>query len=1052
MQLTEEQQLVVDIKDGRHLILAPPGSGKTEMLTQRVVSALKSGVNSDRMFCVTFTVRAGVEMRERVKAAVTANADLKGVKIPDIGNIHHFCNRLLVDNKLIPENKKVVDEIAQRELLKDVWVQLKKELKEYIKRPEATTDPQIKQMLLDLYQEEKQVDDVINVLDAFTPNKPAGMIDRDYYAGLLSHIEATEDNYLKKKKSVFPELVVASARYRRQKMGVPYSLLRPIPEDLYELRNDGLLPAISSAYQKLKDRFGALDFDDLITESYLALKEGRVLKEESRFEWIQVDEVQDLNAMQWEIVQMVSRNDATSVFFGDAEQTIFSFMGASAERLARVGATCSVHYFRKNFRATPYLLDILIRYSLKVLRSKWMFLPRPCDSAPKFGQLYCGRGNIDKAVDIATGWIANQYADDVAILVRRNSEADTLEQIIQSRKEEIRYVKVSGVEIFELSAMRDFMSFCTLLNDGGSLLGWGRMFRRFSGVKQDNVARRLVKTLVDTGLTPQEFLKPNENCSLPFTKWMNERVCYLRERLSWLWNEAQRLLDETSSYRELFNRFENTCWQAKLFGVLDYVTIEEKEQYERSESRKEGHLVVMPLHVAREHFLRRVEKFFRYLDKKYENLVSIDSKYAQKKLRERMNQEWREILQLREADLIVGDEQLIISTIHKAKGRQFSGVIIPNCQREVFPSKFATSYEELDEEARVLYVALSRAKRHLALCYSEEPSPFIKCIQSCFSSDFINLFCRLRKENNESLNHQSKDWLFDYNELLDARLEKRFLKEKVENILSLSNSGDVDLVLRRIAVATLYLSEDEKYRNEYYRKELSVFLDSREKGDIAKEVLKGIATLRLVDFVNDNTVRSLFLNSIYAPVKDEIHFAILKCYEDMLKSRELTLDDVFTNNLIEEITDCSRENIKLGIEDALFSNNGDVRLEAARLIKENFEDSLGIVLDGSDNDWKVLPSILSPKRIRVLKWMLKNNRHKMPEGKWRSDIEKLINNYSIDTSDKSVKKNSSSSDESISSEVNQVDSSVTNQAHITVLRDLWRSFMRCVKVYDGGGK
>ena len=66
MKLTEEQRAVVEIAEGRHLVLAPPGSGKTEMLTKRVVAALKRGVPPDKMFCVTFTVRAGVEMRERV--------------------------------------------------------------------------------------------------------------------------------------------------------------------------------------------------------------------------------------------------------------------------------------------------------------------------------------------------------------------------------------------------------------------------------------------------------------------------------------------------------------------------------------------------------------------------------------------------------------------------------------------------------------------------------------------------------------------------------------------------------------------------------------------------------------------------------------------------------------------------------------------------------------------------------------------------------------------------------------------------------------------------
>ena len=122
MELTEERRAVVAIAEGRHLVLAPPGSGKTEMLTQRVIAALKRGVPPEKMFCVTFTVRAGVEMRERVAAAVAADPELKGRQIPDIGNIHHFCNLLLMRNRLVPDGKRVVDEIAQRELVKDVWL------------------------------------------------------------------------------------------------------------------------------------------------------------------------------------------------------------------------------------------------------------------------------------------------------------------------------------------------------------------------------------------------------------------------------------------------------------------------------------------------------------------------------------------------------------------------------------------------------------------------------------------------------------------------------------------------------------------------------------------------------------------------------------------------------------------------------------------------------------------------------------------------------------------------------------------------------------------
>ena len=90
MQLTEEQAEVVALASGRHLVLAPPGSGKTEMLSRRIFSAIRRGVDPDRMLCATFTNRAAFEMRERV----AREAD--NLRLPDVGNIHHFCHSFLV--------------------------------------------------------------------------------------------------------------------------------------------------------------------------------------------------------------------------------------------------------------------------------------------------------------------------------------------------------------------------------------------------------------------------------------------------------------------------------------------------------------------------------------------------------------------------------------------------------------------------------------------------------------------------------------------------------------------------------------------------------------------------------------------------------------------------------------------------------------------------------------------------------------------------------------------------------------------------------------------
>ena len=108
MDLTDEQRAIVEVAEGRHLVLAPPGSGKTEMLSQRIRTALAGGVPPERMLCATFTNRAAFEMRERVVAEGGTGP------LPDVGNLHHFCERFLRQVGLLHSGRHVVDEVEQR--------------------------------------------------------------------------------------------------------------------------------------------------------------------------------------------------------------------------------------------------------------------------------------------------------------------------------------------------------------------------------------------------------------------------------------------------------------------------------------------------------------------------------------------------------------------------------------------------------------------------------------------------------------------------------------------------------------------------------------------------------------------------------------------------------------------------------------------------------------------------------------------------------------------------------------------------------------------------
>ena len=123
MKLTDEQRRVVEIDAGSHLVLAPPGSGKTEILSQRILHAMRTGVNPERMLCATFTNRAAYEMRSRVEAQGA------GVALPEVGNLHHFCFRFLRSVGRLSPAKHVLDDCEQLSFAKEVVDVLRAELK-----------------------------------------------------------------------------------------------------------------------------------------------------------------------------------------------------------------------------------------------------------------------------------------------------------------------------------------------------------------------------------------------------------------------------------------------------------------------------------------------------------------------------------------------------------------------------------------------------------------------------------------------------------------------------------------------------------------------------------------------------------------------------------------------------------------------------------------------------------------------------------------------------------------------------------------------------------
>ena len=100
------QRQVIDLNGGIHLVLAPPGCGKTQILAERVRRAHALGVPYDDMLCLTFTNRAARGMRERIDNSIAEES----TDDVFVGNVHRYCSRFLFENHLVPAESAIIDD------------------------------------------------------------------------------------------------------------------------------------------------------------------------------------------------------------------------------------------------------------------------------------------------------------------------------------------------------------------------------------------------------------------------------------------------------------------------------------------------------------------------------------------------------------------------------------------------------------------------------------------------------------------------------------------------------------------------------------------------------------------------------------------------------------------------------------------------------------------------------------------------------------------------------------------------------------------------------
>ena len=367
------QQQIINISQGQHLVLAPPGCGKTQILSERIrIAHSEHGVPYGDMLCLTFTNRAARGMAERISQTIS-DSDISDLFV---GNIHRYCIRILTNHELVPSNTSIIDDDDALSILSRLSNQDEELVIADFKKTHDLFDCiHFSQMMhqinkqhpkdIRLHPECLNKDDLNAMRMVYTAYR------KEFTAATMIDMYEHTDFYLADINDMQTGTYANYAAYRQQ------------------VRNTLTKLSLAHQYEAYKREHNLMDFNEVLLRAYDAISEAKASNEPEKRAfleavqrpWIQVDEVQDLNPLQRAIIDLVSKDECI-LYHGDEQQAIFSFMGAKLSTLEMLRKRCAnaIHHLAQNHRSPRYLLDIYNRYAEKVLGIDPAFLPQPTNN------------------------------------------------------------------------------------------------------------------------------------------------------------------------------------------------------------------------------------------------------------------------------------------------------------------------------------------------------------------------------------------------------------------------------------------------------------------------------------------------------------------------------------------------------------------------------------------------------------------------------------------------------------------------------------------------
>ena len=704
--LNSEQKKAVEKTQGSLLVLAGAGSGKTRVLTFRILHILYNKLSTpSQILAVTFTNKAANEMKSRIGKFINIPVERMWV-----GTFHSLSLKILrqhYEEVGLKKNFQIIDTDDQLKLIKNICEIEKIDTKEVSAK---------------FY---------LNSIDSF------------------------------KNKGIYPSDLLEN-KYRK---------------------NDLELRKVYKIYQSELLRLNYVDFGDLILFCIKIFQQNKYIlnKYQNIFKYIHVDEYQDINPIQQKWIHYLYQGNKNICCVGDDDQSIYSWRGAEVSNLIN---------FEKNFEDVQIIrLEQNYRSTKKILNCASKLISK---NKGRYGKELWSNNDEGNKIRINGFWETKEestfVSDKIENLISNKTKLSEISILFRiaahTRSFEERFINlglpykiIGGLRFYERKEIKDIIAYLRLVNNVEDDLAFERII---------NVPKR--------GIGKSTLSKISSSARINKTSLFEASRDIIFKTNSKAKVELYNFIDNMSKWKKIYKNFDHIELTKAIIEDSGYLEFIKKEQLNSNN----------PDNLSR---LDNINEFIESL-KEFENLEGF----------------LEHVSLVMENISNTSEETLTLMTMHAAKGLEFDNVFLAGWEEGVFPSQ--RSIEELgnkglEEERRLAYVALTRARKNIFITYVNQNRYSYATHDYNLPSRFINELPEDDIELNDSNYIKNNNFLDDFVE--NTSFSDEIISPGRQRLLINSKKNKIDWEF----------NQDTSFENENYQ-EKKVFHKKYGYGKIIK--------------------------------------------------------------------------------------------------------------------------------------------------------------------------------------------------------------------------